>query len=183
MKKTLLTAILFTLIAFTAAAQNNNGNQRQRRQRMDPTEMHTRQAERLIKEMKLDKEKEDLFKVLYLDYQTARQNALDPKGENKEEEAIDYKALTDEKAKELIEKQLATQEAQNKIDLASLISSLLHKPHRSSSKDRCVPTDKASKVKEVDLEDLAEDSVDKAADLAVLVDLVAEASNNQAFIF
>lgn len=116
MKKTLLTAILFTLIAFSAAAQNNNGNQRQRRQRMDPTEMHTRQAERLIKEMKLDKEKEDLFKVLYLDYQTARQNALDPKGENKEEEAIDYKALTDEKAKELIEKQLATQEAQNKID-------------------------------------------------------------------
>lgn len=111
MKKAVLTVLLFTFAALVAMAQNANG----RRQRFDPTEVHARTAERLVKQMKLDDEKEEAFKVLYLDYQTARSNAANPKGGNENEE-VDLKKITDEQAMELIEKRLSAQEAQLKVD-------------------------------------------------------------------
>ena len=101
------------LVSVAAVAQNGNGGQRQR---IDPTELYNRQAERLAKQMKLDDDKANVFKVLYLDYQTARQNALHPKGENAEEERPDFKKMTDAQATELIQKQLAGQEAQVAVD-------------------------------------------------------------------
>lgn len=111
MKKYIFLALSFVLFSTTTFAQNNRGQ----RQRMDPTEMYNRMAERLVKQMKLDDEKGGLFTVLYLDYQMARQNAANPKGE-KEEEEVDMKKLTDEKALELINKQIAAQEAQAAVD-------------------------------------------------------------------
>lgn len=111
MKKFFSAALFMVLISTTVFAQNNNRGQRQR---LDPTEMHNRMAERLAKDMKLDDDKAGFFKVLYLDYQTARQNAVNPKGEV--EERVDMKKLTDEKATELIEKHFAAQEAQLAVD-------------------------------------------------------------------
>lgn len=106
-RKILFSAFLAMFAMTTVFAQNN-------RRRVDPTEVHDRMAERLVKQMKLDDEKEETFKVLYLDYQTARTNAANPKGENEEE--VDLKKITDEQAMELIQKQLAAQEAQLKVD-------------------------------------------------------------------
>lgn len=106
-RKILFSAFWAMFAMTTVFAQNN-------RRRVDPTEVHNRMAERLVKQMKLDDEKEETFKVLYLDYQTARTNAANPKGENEEE--VDLKKITDEQAMELIQKQLAAQEAQLKVD-------------------------------------------------------------------
>ena len=106
--------MVFGCTALMAVAQNNGG---QRRQRIDQAEMNNRMAERLASQMKLDKEKTELFKLLFLDYQTARQNAANPKGEDESaNERINLDKIDDEKAKELIEKQFATQEAQLAVD-------------------------------------------------------------------
>jgi len=115
MKRLLFTALAVIFISSAAMAQQNGG----RRQQMDPTEMYNRQAERLVKQMKLDDDKAEPFKVLYLDYQTARHNATHPKGgESSDEEAnkVDWKKLTDEQATVLIDKQFKGQEAQLQID-------------------------------------------------------------------
>ncbi len=113
MKRFMLSALTLVLVSVAAMAQNGNGGQRMR---FDPTEMYNRQAERLVKQMKLDDDKAEVFKVLYLDYQTERRNAANPKGENAEDERVDMKKLTDEQAAELIQKQFASQEAQLKVD-------------------------------------------------------------------
>ena len=113
MKKFVFTTLVFVFVATVAMAQGFNGGQRQR---LDPTEMYNRMAERLAKQMKLDDDKEGVFKVLYLDYQTARHNAANPKGENAEDEKIDLKKITDAQATELIEKQFKGQEAQLAVD-------------------------------------------------------------------
>lgn len=99
------------LFAATAFAQNNGGQ----RQRLDPTEMYTRMADRLVKQLKIEDDKAEVFKILYLDYQTARHNAANPKGESNNER-VNLKSLTDEKANELIQKQFATTEAQLAVD-------------------------------------------------------------------
>lgn len=106
-----LALIAISLFSVSASAQEKQG----RRERMNTTEMYTRQAERLVKQMKLDDEKKDLFTVLYLDYQAARHNAANPKGEDKQER-VDMKKLTDEQATELIQKQFAKTEAQLAVD-------------------------------------------------------------------
>lgn len=117
MKKLILSALALVLVSVATMAQNNNGGQRQR---MTPAEMYNLQAERLAKQMKLNDEKSESFKVLYLDYQTARHNAENPKGEDKKAERIDYKKMTDEQATELIQKSFAAQEAQLAVDKAYL---------------------------------------------------------------
>jgi len=117
MKKFILSALAMVLISVAATAQNENGGQRQR---MDPTEIYNRQAERLVKQMKLEDDKAEAFKVLYLDYQTARRNAANPKGENAEDEKVDMKKITDAQATELIQKQFAAQEAQLTVDKSYL---------------------------------------------------------------
>ncbi len=105
-------AIAMLCVLSTSAQNNNNG----RRQRMNRAEMIQRMAERLAQDMKLSDDKSEAFKVLYIDYQTARQNAASPKGEAENEERVDMNNLTDEKAAELVQKQFATQEAQLKVD-------------------------------------------------------------------
>lgn len=115
--KSFFVALALSLIATSLSAQDNNNPQRgQRRQKMDTTEMFNRQAERLVKQLKLEDEKKDVFTVLYLDYQAARQNATHPKGEDDSDERIDIKKLTDEQATQLIEKQFAQTEAQLTVD-------------------------------------------------------------------
>lgn len=113
--KFIIASLALCIVSLTMSAQDNQ-RQGRRQQRFDPTEMFNRNAERLAKQMKLDDEKKDLFTVLYLDYQTARQNAANPKGQNEREEAVDLKTLTDEKAKELVEKQFQRTEAQLAVD-------------------------------------------------------------------
>lgn len=114
MKKIIFALIVFSCTALMAVAQNNDGR---RRQRIDQTEINNRQAERLASQMKLDKEKTELFKLLYLDYQTARQNAANPKDEDESaNERLNLDKIDDAKATELIEKQFAAQEAQLKVD-------------------------------------------------------------------
>ena len=113
MKKSIVLAAVLALVSVAAMAQNPNGGQRQR---IDPTEMYNRMAERLAKQMKLDDEKAETFKVLYLDYQTARQNAENPKGEETNQTNPDFKKMTDAEATVLIEKQFAAQEAQLAVD-------------------------------------------------------------------
>lgn len=117
MKKNILLAAVLALVSVAAMAQNPNGGQRQR---FDPTEMYNRMAERLAKQMKLDDEKAASFKVLYLDYQMARQNAEKSKGEDATQATPDFKKMTDAEATALIEKQFATQEAQLAVDKAYL---------------------------------------------------------------
>ena len=114
MKKFIFALIVFGCTALVAVAQNNGG---QRRQRIDQAEMNNRMAERLASQMKLDKEKTELFKLLFLDYQTARQNAANPRGEDESaNERVNLDKIDDAKATELIEKQFAAQEAQLAVD-------------------------------------------------------------------
>ena len=116
MKTKMMIAAMVLLFATTSVmnAQDNTGDRQ--RQRMNPTEMYTRMADRLVKQMKLDDDKANSFKVLYLDYQTARQNAANPKGEKAENERIDMSKLTDAQATELVQKRFQTQEAQLAVD-------------------------------------------------------------------
>lgn len=110
--KSLIAVFAFALFAVSVSAQNQQG----RRQRMNTTEMYTRQAERLVKQLKIEDDKKDLFTALYLDYQNARHNVANPKGENEKEEKIDLKKMSDDAAKELVQKQFAQQEAQLAVD-------------------------------------------------------------------
>lgn len=114
--KIMLAAIAMLLTTTTVMNAQESGSGRGQRQRMDPTEMYTRQADRLAKQMKLDEDKANTFKTLYLDYQTARQNAANPKGERADNERVDMENLTDAQASELIQKHFQTQEAQLAID-------------------------------------------------------------------
>lgn len=114
-KAIILTVAFAIATIFTANAQEMRGRGEAQRPRMNPTEMYARMADRVAEQLKLDDEKTGLFKVLYIDYLTARQNALHPKGENGEEATKDEK-MTDEKAKELLEKVFAGQEAAAKVD-------------------------------------------------------------------
>jgi len=114
MKTKMMIAALVMLFA-TTTMMNAQNNERAR-QRMNTTEMFTRMAERLAGQMKLSEEKANAFKVLYLDYQTARQNAANPRGEGNEREQVDVTKLTDEEAAERIQKHFQAQEAQLAVD-------------------------------------------------------------------
>lgn len=103
---------IFCLVSFSASAQDGNN----RRQRFDRAEMIQRYADRLAQQMNLSEEKSSTFKVLFMDYQMARQNAANPKGENEQPENVDMKKLSDEQASELVQKHFAAQEAQLKVD-------------------------------------------------------------------
>ena len=104
---------MLCMTSLSVSAQDaNNG----RRQRFDRAEMVQRQADRLTKLLKLSDDKSDVFKVLYIDYQTARQNAANPKGENENIDRVDLNNITDAQATELIQKQFKAQEAQLSVD-------------------------------------------------------------------
>lgn len=114
-KAIILTVALTLVTMFTANAQEMRGRGNEQRPRMNPAEMYARMADRVAEQLKLDDEKTGLFKVLYIDYLTARQNAIHPKGENDGEQAKEDK-MTDEKAKAELEKVFAGQEAAAKVD-------------------------------------------------------------------
>ena len=114
MKRIIISAFVFLLVSAAVMAQNNQGRQRQR---INPAEMYEKMAERLAKQMKLDDDKTNTFKVLYVDYQTARRNAVDPKGNNSDgDERVNLNKITDEEANALIQKSFNKQEAQLKVD-------------------------------------------------------------------
>ncbi|MBO7558332.1 MAG: hypothetical protein J6T52_07535 [Bacteroidaceae bacterium] len=104
------------LISTSLFAQGNN--RRERQNNMDITEQYNRQATRLVRSMKLDKSKEDVFTVLYLDYQNARHNAVNPKGGDQEgrEQQTNLENLTEEQALDLIQKNFERQERQLAVD-------------------------------------------------------------------
>ncbi len=113
MKTRILLAAIAMLCMVSANAQDGNNG---RRQRMNRAEMIQRQSERLVKTLSLEGDKAEAFKVLYLDYQTARQNAANPKGENDQDAQVDMKNLTDAQATDLIQKHFDAQAAQLKVD-------------------------------------------------------------------
>lgn len=107
-----IAAAMLCLVSFSASAQDGNN----RRQRFDRAEMIQRYADRLAQQMNLSEEKSSAFKALFSEYQMARQNAANPKGENEQQENVDMQKLTDEQASQLVEKHFAAQEAQLKVD-------------------------------------------------------------------
>ena len=109
MKKFILSALALVLFSAAAMAQRGNGRQ------FNPAQMYQTMAENLAKQLKLKKEKADNFKLLYIDYQNARANAENPRGEANNEK-IDVKKMTDEEANALIQQQFDAQEAQLAID-------------------------------------------------------------------
>lgn len=106
------TVALLCMMTVSANAQDDNNG---RRQRFNRGEMVQRQAERLAKQLNLADDKTETFKVLYIDYRTARYNAVNPKGEETQQRP-DLSKITDAEATALIEKQFAAQEAQLKVD-------------------------------------------------------------------
>ena len=113
-------AFLIIAVAATAtiSAQDDNERRRERRNDMDIAEIYNRQASRLVKQLKIDNDKKDVFTVLYLDYQNARHNAVNPKGGDKEgeEQRADFTNMTDEQAMEMIQNNFSRQEKQLEID-------------------------------------------------------------------
>jgi hypothetical protein len=103
------------LVSLSVSAQ---GDRRERQNNMDITEIYNRQANRLVRNMKLDDSKKDAFTALYLDYQNARHNAVNPKGGDQEgrEQRTNFQELTEEQALELIQKNFERQEKQLAID-------------------------------------------------------------------
>ena len=118
MKQTIFVMLLALTVTASVSAQGNNERRRERRNDMNIAEVFNRQASRLVKQLKLDKDKEDLFTALYLDYQNTRHNVVNPRGGDSEgeEQRIDFDNLTDERANELIEKNFLRQEKQLEVD-------------------------------------------------------------------
>lgn len=120
MKRLAFFAVLTLIVFGETMAQNNDGNtnsRRNRQNRMDMTELYNQQAERLIKEIKVKKDKKDTFTALYLDYQTARFAAMNPGGSDQEKaDKADLKALNDENADSLVEKRFSRQVKQLEVD-------------------------------------------------------------------
>ncbi len=114
--------ILAVCTAASAVAQNDNDRRRERRSDMDLAEIYNRQAARLVKQMKLKDEQKDMFTVLYLDYQNARHNAVNPTGGDQEgnEMRVDLDNISDDDALELIQKNFTRQEKQLEVDKAYL---------------------------------------------------------------
>ena len=118
MKNVFIIVVAIAMTYFIPANAQDNNNRRQRQQNIDVTEIYSRQASRLVKNMKLSDEDKDKFTILYLDYQTTRHNVVNPNGGNQESEElrVDFKNLTDEKATELIQKNFERQEKQLAVD-------------------------------------------------------------------
>ena len=118
MNRIILSLIAFLTLTTSVVAQNDNSSRRERQTRINMTEVYERQATRLIKDMKLEKDKQDGFTAMYLDYQAARFNAVNPNGGDQEgtELSTDLKELTDENADELVQKNFARQEKQLEVD-------------------------------------------------------------------
>ncbi len=116
MKKIIIAALV--LLTTTLASAQNDDQRQDRRQRMDRTEILNRQATRLAKDMKLDDEKKDKFVVLYMDYQSARFNVINPNGGDQEssEQRVDMDKLTDAQATDLINKRFERTEKQLAVD-------------------------------------------------------------------
>ena len=118
MKQTILVMLMALTVTASVSAQDNNERRRERRNDMNIAEVFNRQASRLVKQLKLDKDKEDVFTALYLDYQNTRHNVVNPRGGDSEgeEQRINFDNLTDERAMELIEKNFLRQEKQLEVD-------------------------------------------------------------------
>ena len=118
MKRNFLLVLLTVVATANVFAQDNNERRRERRNDMNIAEVYNRQASRLVKQLKLDKEKEDLFTALYLDYQNTRHNVVNPNGGDREgtEMNTDLSKLSDEKAMEMIQNNFLRQEKQLEVD-------------------------------------------------------------------
>ena len=117
MNKSIL-LVLALAFAVTASAQNGNESRRERMNNISLAEINNRMASRLAKQMKLDDETEQKFTALYLDYQNARHNAVNPRGGDQEgaEQSTNFDRLSDEEATELIQKNFDRQEKQLAVD-------------------------------------------------------------------
>ena len=114
--KKVITLALIALITVSASAQRNS--RRDRQTSVNMTELFNTQAEDLAKTLKLKKEAKTKFTAMFLDWQTARFNAINPTGGNAESEeaALDFKNMTDEQAEENVQKNFDRQIKQMDVD-------------------------------------------------------------------
>lgn len=119
MKNRILLLMAMLLMASTAVwAQDDMSQRRERMSNINIAEVYNRQAQRWVKQLKLKKDKEDLFTVLFLDWQNARHNAVNPNGGDAENRAqmTDYEKASDEDAMKAIQDNFARQEKQVAVD-------------------------------------------------------------------
>lgn len=114
----IVVSVMLFLAAGQMMAQSNGMRGGERRNSIDMTEVYSKRASKIAKDLKLDGDTKAKFEVLYLDYQSARHNAANPRGGNQEEEIdrIDFKNISDEDAKTLIERRFCAVEAQLAVD-------------------------------------------------------------------
>ena len=117
--KKLLTLAFISLMAMSATAQNFQGRM-ERQSRQDRVDAINKQATALAKDLKLKKENKDMFIALFLEWQGARFNAINPEGGDQEaaeaSATIDYSEMTDEEAKDIVAKNFERQEKQLAVD-------------------------------------------------------------------
>lgn len=120
--KKFFAAIAVILLASVATVNAQNENRRENRR--NAAEMYTRMAERMAKTLDVASEKQELFKAMYVEYQTARAaadkaraRAEANRGENgRNRERVDMSKLSEAEAAERVQDYFATQEAQLAID-------------------------------------------------------------------
>jgi len=111
-----LVVALFATV--NVVAQNDNERRRERQSNMNIAEIYNRQAARMVKQLKLKDDKEGAFTALYLDWQNARHNVVNPRGGDQEgnEMNVDLTNISDDDALELIQKNFERQEKQLAVD-------------------------------------------------------------------
>ena len=117
MKRFLVICTVAFLATVNVFAQGDD-RRRERRNDINLVEIYNRQAARLVKQMKLKDDQKDMFTALYLDYQNARHNAVNPTGGDQEgqEMRVDLENISDDDALELIQKNFDRQEKQLAVD-------------------------------------------------------------------
>lgn len=119
MKNRILLLMAVLLMASTSVwAQDEMSQRRERMSNINIAEVYNRQAQRWVKQLKLKKDKEDLFTVLFLDWQNARHNAVNPNGGDAENNAqmTDFEKVSDEDAMKAIQDNFVRQEKQVAVD-------------------------------------------------------------------
>lgn len=114
MKKIMILVVLTLIMSVNAMAQRSS---RRNSSVVNMAEIYNQQAEQLIKDIKVKKDKKDAFTALYLDYQNARFAATNPAGNDQARvDEKELKEVTEENADSLFTVRLERQVKQMEVD-------------------------------------------------------------------
>lgn len=114
MKKIMILVVLALIMSVNAMAQRSS---RRNSSVVNMAEIYNQQAEQLIKDIKVKKDKKDAFTALYLDYQNARFAAANPAGNDQARvDEKELKEVTEENADSLFTVRLERQVKQMEVD-------------------------------------------------------------------